>query len=273
MEKNNKFVKILYGTSIGCALWKMILKIRIDKMIVIFLNSPVSKALIPLYIRRHHINMKEFSGQKYGSFQEFFARKCKKNKIDYKEEHLISPCDGWLSAFPIQKDSSFKIKGFHYKLSDLTGEKRIERNFTGGTCLIFRLSASDYHHYCYIDNGYQGKNYYIPGELHSVQPMACEKYPVYKLNRRVRTILETENFGNVLQIEVGAFVVGGIKNEKEYAFFKKGMEKGHFELAGSTIVLFFKKDKIKLLPKIQKAVLEGKEVRVRLGMCIGEKCQ
>ena len=107
--------------------------------------------------------------------------------------------------------------------------------------------------------------------LHSVQPIACDTYPVYTLNRRVWTLLQTEHFGPVIQTEVGAFVVGGIVNENENGRFFRGMEKGHFELAGSTIVLLFQKDCICLRSQIRKRLAEGKEFRVKQGMWIGEK--
>lgn len=271
MEKNTMVVRLLYGNAVGRFFWRIILKSRVDHLAVLFLRSPLSRPLIPIYIRKHQISMKEFEGQQFHSFRDFFARKRRKNEYDAEPEHLISPCDGYLSVYPVAKDSSFTIKGFRYRMRDLVGEECLEEQYAGGECLIFRLCASDYHHYCYIDNGYQGKNEYTPGELHSVQPLACEKYPVYKLNRRVRTLLETENFGKVLQIEVGAFIVGGIENRHEYYAFRKGREKGHFDLAGSTIVLFFEKGKIELLPEIKKATLYEREMRVKMGMWIGEK--
>ena len=162
--------------------------------------------------------------------------------MDQHPSHLISPCDGWMSAFPIEADSSFCIKGSRYRLQDLIQDQELAKQFYDGDCLIFRLCASDYHHYSYIDDGYQGENHYIPGMLHSVQPIACDAYPVYTLNRRVWTLLQTEHFGPVIQTEVGAFVVGGIVNENENNHFLRGMEKGRFELAGSTIVLMFQKN-------------------------------
>ena len=215
--------------------------------------------------------MQEFERKKYNTFQEFFAREKKEMEIDQNPTHLISPCDGWLSIFPIREDSSFFIKGSHYQLQDFIQDKELSKEFHGGSCLIFRLCASDYHHYCYIDDGFQGENHYIPGELHSVQPLACETYSVYTLNRRVWTLLATENFGPVIQTEIGAFVVGGISNEQENGQFFRGMEKGHFELAGSTIVLLFQKNQIRVLQQIREQLNEENEVRVKLGMWIGEK--
>ena len=136
--------------------------------------------------------------------------------------------------------------------------------------MIFRLCASDYHHYCYIDDGYQGENHLIPGVLHSVQPIACETYPVFVLNRRCWTLMATRNFGPVVQTEIGALVVGGISNPRENRRFSKGQEKGHFELAGSTIVLLFQKDQIALRPELLEQLARG-EVQVRQGEWIGTR--
>ena len=132
---------------------------------------------------------------------------------------------------------------------------------------MLRLCPSDYHHYCYIDDGFQGENHFIPGVLHSVQPIACEKYPVFALNRRSWTLLHTDHFGPVVQTEIGALVVGGIVNLRENQSVRRGEEKGYFELAGSTITLLFQKGRIRLKPELL-AALECGEVQVRQGQWI-----
>lgn len=47
--------------------------------------------------------------------------------------------------------------------------------------------------------------------------------------------------------------------------FKRGQEMGHFELAGSTIVMLFQKDRIRLREQME----TGEEVGVRMGEMIG----
>ena len=184
-------------------------------------------------------------------------------------EHLISPCDGWLSSFPINEESCFSIKNSHYQIKDFLHDEALARNYMGGTCLILRLCVSDYHHYCYIDDGYQGENHFIPGVLHSVQPIACETYPVFVLNRRSWCLLTTEHFGPVVQCEIGALVVGGIFNEKENVRVSRGSEKGHFELAGSTIILLFEPGQITLRPELSEQLSHTEEVQVKQGEWIG----
>ena len=137
---------------------------------------------------------------------------------------------------------------------------------------MLRLCPSDYHHYCYIDDGYQGENHFLSGVLHSVQPIACEKYPVFVLNRRSWTLLTTDHFGPVVQTEIGALIVGGIVNPQENRRVRRGEEKGYFELAGSTITLLFEKDRIRLRPEIEADLRRG-EVQVRQGQWIATQMQ
>lgn len=270
MSENSSAVRFLYGTAAGRLLLKLILKTRADRLMVRFLRSPCSRPVIGWYAGRHNILLGEAQKKSFRSFQDFFARARPETEIDGAPGHLISPCDGWLSAYPIRENSSFSIKGSRYRLEDLLQDRELAEQYRDGDCLIFRLCASDYHRYCYIDDGYQGENHTIPGTLHSVQPIACETYPVYTLNRRCWTLMSTEHFGPVVQTEVGALIVGGISNERQNARFLKGMEKGHFELAGSSIVLLFQKGRIRLHSALSEALADGREFRVEQGMWIGQ---
>ena len=269
MNNSSAAIRFFYGTRPGRAMLSMALHGRADRLAVRFLWSGWSRPLIGWYARRHSIPLTPNEKRAFSSFRDFFARERRMARVDPNPGHLISPCDGWLSSFPIQADSSFRIKGANYQLSDLLGDEKLARRFHDGTCLIFRLEASDYHHYCYIDDGYQGSNHRIPGMLHSVQPSACVAYPVYTLNRRMWTLLATENFGPVVQTEIGAFVVGGIVALRDRGRFRKGSPMGRFELAGSTIVLLFEKDRIRLLPALSGDSAAGTEVRVQQGQWIG----
>lgn len=265
-----KSTQFLYGTTVGRWFLWQIMKHHWDRLAVAFLRSRLSKPMVFRYIRKYQIPLSPAQARSFRTFRDFFARTQGEGFVDVTPGHLISPCDGWLSVFPIDDDSVFHIKNSHYRIGDLVQDEALARKYPGGTCLIFRLCPQDYHHYCYIDDGYQGANHYIPGVLHSVQPIACETYPVYTLNRRCWSLLTTEHFGPVIWTEIGALIVGGIQNDYENVPVTKGMEKGHFELAGSTIVLLFEKDKIEILPELLEALSEQEEVRVRQGMKIGD---
>lgn len=269
--KKKSFVDWLYTTKTGRAALLMLLHTGVLKIGEIVSRSSISKPLVKRYIKNNNIDMTAFDGQIYNSFQEFFSRKRDDIEVDRQAEHLISPCDGYLSAYKIKSNNSFFIKNSWYKVTDLVTDKKLAKEFIGGDCVILRLCANDYHHYCYIDDGFQGKNHFVKGVLHSVQPIACSSVPVYRLNRRMWTMLDTVNFGKVAQIEIGALLVGGIINDNENVVMRKGGEMGHFELIGSTIVLLFKKGHIDLLPEIKECIKGDKEVRVIQGQHIANR--
>ncbi len=263
-------VNFLYKTKIGRCLLKLIMKLHLDRVAIMFLRSPLSKPMIGSYIKRYNISVTAEERASFRSFRDFFARSRKDISIDKAPKHLISPCDSLLSVFEIDENSTFALKNSHYRLKDFLKDEELAKNYIGGACLIFRLCVSDYHRYCYIDNGSQGKNNFIPGVLHSVQPIACETYPVFVLNKRSWCLMNTENFGPVVQCEIGALVVGGIVNEKECSTFLKGEEKGRFELSGSTIILLFEKNKITLRPELLSKLEQSEEVRVKIGEWIAD---
>lgn len=268
-QTSSAAVRFLYGTAVGRTLLKGVRKFGLDRVAVRFLCSPLSKHIIPSYIRKNQIPMDLYEAGPYPTFRDFFLREKKERLVDLEPTHLVSPCDGWLSVYPIEANSSFAIKGSRYRLCDLLLDPVLGKRYHGGTCLVFRLCASDYHHYCYMDDGRLERTCYIEGELHSVQPIACETYPVFTLNRRAWSLLETEHFGPVIQTEIGALVVGGIVNEARTTPFRRGEEKGRFELSGSTIVLLLEQGRAQLLPWVLEAAANGEEARVTLGQWIG----
>lgn len=75
--------------------------------------------------------------------------------------------------------------------------------------------------------------------------------------------------GNIIQMEVGALLVGKIKNH-DMNFGRKGEEKGYFELGGSTIILFIEKDKVIIDEDIWQLSKENIETNVKIGEKIGK---
>jgi phosphatidylserine decarboxylase len=83
--------------------------------------------------------------------------------------------------------------------------------------------------------------------------------------------MDTENFGRVIHIEVGALLVGRVVNH-DVRSFTKGEEKGYFEPGGSTIIQIFKKDSVRIDDDIMVHSMEGIETRVLYGEGVGSKC-
>ncbi len=268
---NSKSVVFLCSSPFGRALYELSLALKIPKLMGAFLRCPLSALYIPTFVKENKIDMSAFKGSRFKSFNDFFTRIDNTRKCDSDILHLIAPADSALSVYKIEENSTFKIKGFEYSLKDFFETDEFSARFAGGDCLVFRLAATDYHRYCYIDSGRIEENHFLEGKLYSVQPVCCRTFKVYTKNRRSWTILHTQNFGDVAQIEVGAFSVGGIKNHHENYDFKKGEEKGYFDLHGSTIVLLFEKNKILLDEQICKISQDGREYKVCYGQKIGVK--
>ena len=270
--ENDGSVRFLYGTALGRGLLKVIQGLHFDRLAVWYLRSRLSRPYMVRFAKKNHIPISKEELKKFSTYRDFFLRERAARPMDTDPEHLISPCDGWLSAYAVRPDSAFAIKGSLYRVKDLLGDEDLAQNYRGGTCLVFRLCASDYHHYCYIDDGRQGPNHFMEGQLHSVQPIACEHYPIFTLNRRSWCLLDTAHFGPVVETEIGALVVGGIVNAPEGPM-QRGREKGHFDLCGSTIVLLIEPGRIELRPDYAALMDTEQEVRVEQGQWVATAIQ
>lgn len=261
----------LYDTALGRCVLKVLTLPVVSKIVGAFMNSRLSTPMIKKFILKNNINMTEFENVKYKSYNDFFTRKIlpEKRKVVDNPTHFISPCDSKLTAYKITENAVFNIKGTNYSVEELLKNSELASHYIGGTILIFRLSVDDYHRFCYTDDGYQEKNVHIKGILHTVQPISLKRYNIYKENSREYTVLHTKHFGDIIQVEVGALLVGKIKNLHENYTFKKGEEKGYFEFGGSTICQLVRSNVV-----IDSDILEnthaGLETCVKYGERIGK---
>lgn len=268
-----KTLSFLYHTIIGRLFLKVLTLRIVSKVIGWLLNSHLSTLMIKNFIKKNNIDMNRYEKKKYKSYNDFFTRQLKESYYHFEKNSniLISPCDAKLTAYRIDTNSYFTIKGTNYRIEDLLKNRELAQKYQNGYCLIYRLTVDDYHRYCYIDDGYQTQNIYLQGVLHTVQPISFEYYNVYKENCREYTILQTKNFGDVIQVEVGAMCIGYINNHHENYKFQKGEEKGLFEFGGSTIVLLFEEDAVNIDQEIIDNTTNGYETIVKIGKRVGVK--
>lgn len=269
----NKSLDFLYNNSFGRIILKVITLPFVSSVVGAYMNSGLSKARIKKFIAQNNINMDEYEEVQFRSFNEFFTRKIKAERRPFPEDRdvLFSPCDGKLSAYKINDDTVLPVKGSTYTISQLLNNKRLAKEYEDGYCLVFRLAVDDYHRYCYIDNGKKGRNVKIKGKLHTVQPIALNLMPVFVQNSREYTLLYTENFGDVVQVEVGALCVGKIKNHHKAGKITAGQEKGMFLFGGSTIILLINKDNALIDEEFLINTEKNLETIVKMGQPIGRK--
>lgn len=264
-------VNILYRSIPGRVILKILTKPCISKMAGKMLDLKLSTRLIPGFIKANAINLDEYEQCDYQSFNDFFTRKIRPEQriINTDPSVLIAPCDGRLMTYDIDENSRFEIKGRSYSMRELVRTKKIAEHYCGGKLLLFRLTVSDYHRYCYIDYGWKSKNFHIPGVLHTVHPLAAGECSIYKENTREFSILKTENFGKVLMIQVGAMLVGRIVNNHHKAFVHRGEEAGMFQYGGSTLIICLEPGTILIDQDICLNSAADIETKVRMGEQIG----
>lgn len=266
-----KSLHLLYDTLFGRLTLKLFTSPCISKLGGYLLSTKASTLLIPSFVKQNNICLEDYVKASYDSYNDFFTRQIKSSKrpICQDAHTLISPSDGKVSVYPINENSIFTIKNTQYTMNTLLQDESLAKSYANGYCIQIRLTVDDYHRYCYIDEGTKGISHFIPGKLHTVNPIAFYHTPVYKENSREYTLLHTKNFGSVIQMEVGAMMVGKITNHKNDTHFTKGQEKGYFEFGGSTVLLFIQEGQVVIREDLIQNTLDGYETVIRMGEPLG----
>ncbi|MBO4459407.1 MAG: phosphatidylserine decarboxylase [Clostridiales bacterium] len=259
-------LKFLYGNAFG----RILLRLAISKLpSKIYGRKKASKRSakeVPSFIKDHGIDMTQFEEREFESFTDFFTRKFREG-VRPIGDGLVSPADSKLLVYPADKDTRINVKGREYYLSEITGRNMDE--YKGGKVLVFRLCIDDGHRYCFPAKGTVIEQYDIKGKLHTVSPLS-QAYKIYKENSRKVSFLDTEEFGKLCYIEVGAILVGKIVDHGKKVF-GKGEEKGYFEPGGSTIVVIVPEG-VAVDNDIMEESSKGIETEVKYGERIGQKC-
>ena len=271
-----RFMDVVYGTRFGRFLERHVISKPLFSMIYGVIQSlPSSKKKIREFVDSHDVDDSEFekSITEFSSFNDFFTRKlvAEARPINQNSKNLISPCDGRLLKYTIRKSSIIPVKGIPFTVEELIGNSSLTEQYHDGQCLVFRLAPADYHRFCFIDNGTKSAVQRTSGLLHSVSPLSLtQMVPALTENVREMTVLNTQNFGDVIHIDVGALVVGKIvQHERDSVAVTRGQEKGYFKFGGSTIIILLKAGCVELDADIVENSEKGIESIVKMGEVIG----
>ena len=269
-DKDSAGVNFLYRTAPGRCLLQLLIRPGVSKAAGAFLDTGLSRHLVAPFAKATKLDLSDYPERTYTSFNDFFTRRVKDGRrvVDMDPHALVAPCDGKLTVYPITDDALFDIKHSVYSVTDLLRDEALAKEFEGGMCLIFRLTPDDFHRYSFMDNGHVLQSKSLPGVLHTVRPIAFRRYPVFSENAREYAVLETEHFGKVIQMEVGALFVGRIVN-LPLTGFTRGQEKGKFEFGGSTVILLLQRNAAVIDEELLENTRQGLESIVRLGSRIG----
>ncbi|MBO8135508.1 archaetidylserine decarboxylase [Dickeya fangzhongdai] len=236
----------------------------------------LTKLVIDLFARIYKVNMQEAQQPdtaSYRSFNDFFVRPLKPGirPVDPLPNRLVLPADGTISQLgTIDDDRILQAKQHDYTLEALlAGNYIIADLFRDGLFVTTYLSPRDYHRVHMPCDGILRDMIYVPGDLFSVNPLTAANVPnLFARNERVICLFDTP-FGPMVQILVGATIVGSIETVwagvvtppregiiKRWAYpmegedaviLEKGDEMGRFKL-GSTVINLFAKDRVQLMP-------------------------
>lgn len=266
-KKESATLRLLYHTAVGRLFLKVLTARWISKVVGAFMDSRLSKPLIKGFVRKNGIDLSQFESDDFRCFNDCFCRKIKAGLRPLPEEEtvLFAPCDGLLSAYRLQEDTVLPVKQSAYTLSSLLQDETLARQYRDGVCLVFRLCVNHYHRYCYCASGVKGENVFLKGRLHTVRPIALEACQVFSENCREYTVIDTVHFGKLLQMEVGAMLVGKIKNHHGSGPVTRGEEKGMFLYGGSTVILLLEKDSVPICERFFEATALDEETPVVMG--------
>ncbi|WP_109372714.1 archaetidylserine decarboxylase [Proteus genomosp. 6] len=235
----------------------------------------ITQFVIKAFAKAYKVDMneaKESQFQAYSTFNDFFIRTLKDGvrPIVEGDDKLALPADGTVSQLGlIQDDQILQAKGHHYTLEALlAGNFMLADKFRNGQFITTYLSPRDYHRVHMPCDGLLKEMIYVPGDLFSVNPLTAANVPnLFARNERIICLFETQ-FGSMIQILVGATIVGSIETawcgmvtppregiikrwtypqaDKAGAIFlEKGEEMGRFKL-GSTVINLFPENTVQL---------------------------
>lgn len=209
-------IRVLYkgaGSQMARARAKKLLKSLSIKQGIKY-DSPLSAADIPGFIAFHKLKVDEIADplDSFRTFNEFFYRKLRPDARPIDEPgnpgRLVSMADCRMMAFnTVTQASQIWIKGRDFTIPKLLGPKYASQfsKFEGGALAIFRLAPQDYHRFHSPVRGRIGKMTLIDGEYYTVNPQAIRStLDVYGENVRKVVPIETEEFGTVMTVWVGA---------------------------------------------------------------------
>lgn len=272
----DKAVRWMYQSKMGRTLTNLLVKAPLSVIYGAIQSSAWSKSKVDPFIKDFNIAIDDYLPEEgreevdpYSSFNAFFIRRFKEGKRPFTSTKSVMPAFSEARYFgyeSINDNDTIPVKGKYLNAKELLGNEKWTSTFQDGPLLLARLCPVDYHRFHFPDNGKVVDYYKVGGEYHSVNPIALkEKADIFSTNIREVTILETENFGKLAYVEVGAICVGKIVQSTDLTDFNRGDEKGFFLFGGSTVIVIGEKGKWKPCEEILQYTPQGIETYVKLG--------
>lgn len=235
-----------------------------------------SKKKIRPFIQNFDVNADEFleDVESYKSFNDFFIRKLKPEArpIAAVDNIAIIPADGRYRFYQdISKSDGFLVKGQKFSLEALLKSASLAEKYAKGAMVMARLCPSDYHRYHFPCACMPGESRLINGWLQSVNPIAThQNIHIFSENKRTICELQSDAFGKVIFMEIGATNVGSINQTYiPNQFCPKGAEKGYFSFGASSLILLFEPNRIVFDSDLLELSKQTYEIKCLMGQPMG----
>lgn len=240
------------------------------------MDQPSTREKIAPFIEQYGLDPSEFlcDVKDFASFNEFFFRKLKPEArpIHADPSSVVFPADGRHLCVPnlSQCDGLF-VKGEMFSLDKLLQDRKLADQYAEGSLLLSRLCPVDYHRFHFPAAGVPGATRLINGPLYSVNPIAlCQNIHILATNKRCVTELQTQAFGKVLLLEIGATCVGSIcQTSTAGQPVPKGSEKGYFRFGGSSTITVFEPGRVRFDQDLIDNSKQRRELYARVGDRMG----
>eukprot|EP01083_Nonionella_stella_P101635 288268_1 len=230
------------------------------------------------FISRYNINMTQYDPSDYTRYEtvnQWFSRRLKPGARviadSGNDKVLSSPADARVLVFRnFPTTSKFWIKSQEFTFAKLLNDPSLANDFNGATMFNIRLAPKDYHRFHMPVSGRIRSVRRISGSFHSVDAVAMSSENLAILNERVAVIVDTQAFGAVAIVPIGAFCVGSVtiiptKGQEVI----RGDELGYFQFGGSTIVVLIQANVLAPDEMLSLASHHQVETLLRMGNPIG----
>lgn len=271
------FLRWIYGRPLGrAALHTLVKRSGFSRFYGWLMDSDRSRGLIEPFIANYNLDPADFADapSDFASFNEFFYRRLRDGArpVDEDPDSVVFPADGrHLAVSDVAAMDGFFVKGQQFDLEALLGDPALAARFSRGTLVLSRLCPVDYHRFHFPVCGVPAAPRLLPGQLYSVSPLALRGRLAYLWeNKRVLTEVQTERFGLVLVLEIGATNVGSIAQTFRPGLpVAKGAEKGYFRFGGSSVITLFEPGRVRLAEDLLRESARHREVYARIGAPMG----
>jgi len=178
--------------------------------------AALSRAVVGVFVRAYAVDLEEaiHPAGGFASFDAFFTRELHPGRRPQcsLESAIVSPADGQLAALgPVEAGGALRVKGRPYSAGELLGAAEEVERYIGGHFAVVYLSPRDYHRVHAPVAGTVPFIRSMPGDLYPVNSIGELHVPsLFAINRRVAIPIDSERFGRVTVVMVGAMIVGRI---------------------------------------------------------------